>query len=65
MLLFSPFPAQAATNLEASQTNAPALFDVQCAGCHPNGGNIIRRGKNLKLRALKRQGMDSYRRSPI
>jgi cytochrome c6 len=23
-----------------------ALFEVHCAGCHLNGGNIIRRGKN-------------------
>lgn len=39
---------------------APAeLFDVHCAGCHPNGANIIRRGKNLKQRALKRHGYDS------
>ncbi|MEM9807707.1 MAG: c-type cytochrome [Cyanobacteria bacterium P01_D01_bin.56] len=40
--------------------SAPAqLFDVYCAGCHPNGANIIRRGKNLKQRALKRHGYDS------
>lgn len=36
-----------------------ALFDVHCAGCHPNGANIIRRGKNLKQRALSRHGYDS------
>ena len=35
------------------------LFEVQCAGCHPNGANIIRRGKNLKQRALKRHGYES------
>jgi cytochrome c6 len=38
---------------------APALFAAECAGCHVNGGNIVRRGKTLKLRALKRQGVDS------
>lgn len=32
------------------------LFEIHCAGCHPNGTNIIRRGKNLKLRALNRHG---------
>lgn len=35
------------------------LFTAQCAGCHPNGGNIVRRGKSLKQRALKRNGLES------
>ncbi len=35
------------------------LFIQHCSGCHVNGGNIIRRGKNLKLSALKRYGIDS------
>ena len=35
------------------------LFGQHCAGCHVNGGNIIRRGKNLKLATLQRQGLDS------
>ena len=35
------------------------LFVHHCAGCHLNGGNIIRRGKNLKLATLQRQGLDS------
>lgn len=35
------------------------LFDQHCAGCHVNGGNIIRRGKTLKLAALERQGVAS------
>lgn len=35
------------------------IFTVHCAGCHINGGNIIRRGKNLKKNALKKYGMDS------
>ena len=35
------------------------LFSQHCAGCHLNGGNIIRRGKNLKLATLQRQGLDS------
>ena len=34
------------------------LFEVHCVGCHPNGGNIIRRGKTLKARALERYGYD-------
>lgn len=39
--------------------NGAEVFSVHCAGCHINGGNIIRRGKNLKKNALKRYGMDS------
>ena len=35
------------------------LFSQHCAGCHVNGGNIIRRGKTLKLAALERQGLAS------
>ncbi|MBT9312580.1 c-type cytochrome [Leptothoe kymatousa] len=40
-------------------SSSAALFDVHCAGCHPNGANIIRRGKSLKQRALKRHGYGS------
>jgi len=32
------------------------LFEVHCAGCHINGGNIVRRGKNLKLKTLEKNG---------
>ena len=35
------------------------LFAQHCAGCHLNGGNIIRRGKNLKLATLERRGLNS------
>ena len=35
------------------------IFSIHCVGCHPQGKNIIRRGKNLKLRALKRNKVDS------
>ncbi|MEB3265270.1 MAG: cytochrome C [Cyanobacteriota bacterium] len=33
------------------------LFALHCAGCHVHGGNIIRRGKTLKLAALERNGI--------
>jgi cytochrome c6 len=49
-LLLAPAQAHADGN---------ALFQLHCAGCHVNGGNIIRRGKTLKLAALERQGMAS------
>ena len=36
-----------------------SLFEAHCAGCHVNGGNIIRRGKTLRLAALERQDLAS------
>ena len=35
------------------------LFKNSCAGCHINGGNIIRRSKNLKISSLNRNGIDN------
>jgi cytochrome c6 len=35
------------------------LFANTCAGCHLNGGNIVRRDRTLKLKALQRNGIDS------
>jgi len=39
--------------------NGAIIFENNCAGCHVNGGNIMRRGKNLKLKALQKNGVDS------
>ena len=54
MLAFwiAPAPVHAAAD-------GAALFEAHCVGCHLNGGNIIRRGKTLKLKALERQGIAS------
>ena len=35
------------------------LFKNHCSGCHINGGNIIRRSKNLKISSLKHNGFDN------
>ncbi len=43
----------------ASETSGAQLFEIHCAGCHINGGNILRRGKTLKLKALQRNQVDS------
>ena len=51
-LVLWPRPALAAPE-------GAALFENHCAGCHVHGGNIIRRGKTLKLAALERQGLAS------
>jgi cytochrome c6 len=48
MLAFAP----AAIAADAAQ-----LFEFHCSGCHINGGNIVRRGKNLKLKTLERDQM--------
>jgi cytochrome c6 len=52
VLVFWPGPAW-------GSGDGAALFSQHCAGCHVNGGNIIRRGKTLKLAALERQGLAS------
>ena len=39
--------------------DAAYLFEIHCAGCHAQGGNIARRGKTLRLKALQRNGMNS------
>lgn len=39
--------------------NGQLIFEAQCVGCHVHGGNIIRRGKTLKLKALQRNHRDS------
>jgi len=49
--LLWPRPAWA----ELSLDHGAQLFEQHCAGCHVNGGNIIRRGKTLQLKALERQ----------
>lgn len=43
----------------ADEINTTKLFEINCAGCHPKGGNIIRRGKTLKLKDLKKFKMDT------
>lgn len=52
-------PQTALADTTTKPATAAEVFSVNCAGCHINGGNIIRRGKNLKQKALKRYGMDS------
>ncbi len=45
--------------LAVDLTNGARIFEVNCVGCHANGGNIIRRGKNLQLKALAKYKVDS------
>lgn len=52
LLFFSSVSNAWAADLE----NGEKVFQVNCVGCHVNGGNIIRRGKNLKLKTLQKNG---------
>ena len=36
-----------------------SIFKSNCAGCHINGGNIIRRSRNLKISSLKKNGINN------
>jgi cytochrome c6 len=50
----------AATSLtETSLVSGTTIFQAQCAACHAGGGNIIRGGKNLKLKALERNHVET------
>tara|TARA_B100000700_G_scaffold176194_1_gene194637 strand:- start:578 stop:955 length:378 start_codon:yes stop_codon:yes gene_type:complete len=55
----STFLIQSNESLALSKSKGENLFIQHCAGCHVNGGNIIRRKKTLKLSALKRNGLDN------
>lgn len=58
LIWFTP-EQQAQAALSSPPTTAQELFTQHCAGCHPNGGNIIRRRKTLKQRALERNHVNS------
>jgi cytochrome c6 len=58
LLLIWPRPAWAVADAVDLGRGAQ-LFENHCAGCHVNGGNIIRRGKTLQLKVLERQGLAS------
>jgi cytochrome c6 len=42
--------------LAANLENGKQVFAATCSGCHANGGNIVRRNKTLKLKALEQNG---------
>ena len=58
MVLFGAAPARA----DLAGPDGGDLFANHCAGCHVNGGNIIRRGKTLRLAALERNGIHDAQR---
>ena len=58
MVLMGATPARA----DLAGPDGGELFANHCAGCHVNGGNIIRRGKTLRLAALERNGIHDAQR---
>ena len=54
LLLLKLGSAEATAAAIQDTSRGAVLFEQHCAGCHINGGNIIRRGKNLKLKTLER-----------
>lgn len=55
-LVDTPVLADTVHNVESGAK----IFKANCAGCHVKGGNIVRRGKNLKLKALHRNKVDTH-----
>lgn len=55
LVLLTAGVAPAFADLSAGES----LFQAHCVGCHVNGGNILRRGKTLKLAALQRNGINN------
>jgi len=43
----------------ANLDNGAEIFKANCAACHAGGGNIVRRGKNLKLKTLHKRKVDT------
>ncbi|MFM6191242.1 MAG: cytochrome c6 PetJ [Planktothrix sp.] len=55
-LILTSFHSTAfATNLDTGAQ----IFEAQCVGCHVGGGNIVRRGKTLKKKALERNHLNT------
>ena len=57
IVLLTTFNNLALANMDLD--NGAKVFKANCAGCHVNGGNIVRRGKNLKTKALHRHKVDT------
>mgnify|MGYP001342981574 CR=1 FL=1 len=58
-ITLAPISQYQISAVNAEGLSGEKLFMDNCSGCHVNGGNIIRRGKNLKMPALQRNGIDN------
>ncbi len=55
----SGWVADVAIDSAPGSATGAEIFAVHCVGCHPNGSNIIRRGKGLHRGALHRNQVDT------
>ena len=58
-LIIASFSSRPSKVFALNENLGEHLFIENCAGCHINGGNIIRRNKTLKEKDLKRNGVDT------
>ena len=59
IFLFSTANAPVLADTSPQLDLGAKVFQANCAGCHAKGGNIVRRGKNLKLKALRKNKVDN------
>lgn len=59
MVVLFLIPLFAMPGLTAEVVDGSQIFEANCAGCHANGGNIVRWDKNLKQRAMTKNGYTS------
>ena len=57
--LTSSLTAQTVPALTSSPAQGSQLFETHCIGCHVGGGNILKWGKTLKLKALHNNKVDT------
>jgi cytochrome c6 len=57
LLFWSPAAWGAVSDPVVLQRGAK-LFNNHCAGCHINGGNVVRRNKTLRRQDLLREGIN-------
>ena len=53
------YPVNYPTALAVNLGGGEQVFQTNCAACHAGGGNIVRWWKNLKLKTLKKNKLDS------
>jgi cytochrome c6 len=59
LLIAAPLAAcPAAAQAASAGPDGARLFENHCVGCHLHGGNVVRRGRTLKLAVLERNGID-------
>ena len=58
-IAFIPLQTSSIADTATDLDRGAKIFKANCAGCHVKGGNIVRRGKNLKLKALHRHKVDT------